>query len=106
MHVRKVYMQHGSLVVNVPKPIAKELNIERGDHVCFTLMGGELDVLFGKIVALKGYGNADKNDNPVKNKCRSARSKIPIRRGKDERARRISSKKRADSADHSKRRPG
>ena len=42
---RKVFENHGSLFINIPKPVAEALDIKKGDSVIITYGNGSFSVI-------------------------------------------------------------
>jgi len=57
--IAKVYRQHRSLVITVPKPVCIALNLKKGQHMVFTWQQKEGKFKFGKF---KPEGALDERD--------------------------------------------
>ncbi|KKK79263.1 hypothetical protein LCGC14_2835250 [marine sediment metagenome] len=95
MEIRKVYMQHNSLVVNVPKEVGAALKLKRGSYVSFSICEGGKYACVEKIESISGGNHADKEHQNEQDKSGAARTAVPVRRRKDAGSGRVDFKTRA-----------
>lgn len=62
MFIKKLYRQHTTTVLAIPKMILEALDLKAGDYVELEAMGGGKEIRMAKIKGRLGYGSRNEDD--------------------------------------------